>query len=159
MFEEPPEIGRLASRSIPAGENIHSGANKFACSGVNCELRENRPISGGSFLVTRAPTKLYPGLRRIIGAGRCDRARRAGRAVGDCIMSGQTYTRRAVIAAWGAVALVAAIGGDAALAQSGQAVRNTGSMSRPCAPTPATRPRPGSSKSCRGGSLTPWPGV
>ena len=39
-------------------------------------------------------------------------------------MSGQTYTRRAVIAAWGAVALVAAIGGDAALAQSGQAVRN-----------------------------------
>jgi hypothetical protein len=64
--------------------------------------------------------KLYPGPRRIIKAGRGDHARQAGRAIGDCVMSGQTYTRRAVIAACAALA----VAGHAALAQSGQPVRN-----------------------------------
>src|SRR5271169_5907006 len=42
-----------------------------------------------------------------------------GRAIGDCMMSGQTYTRRAVIAASAALAVA-----GHALAQSGQPVRN-----------------------------------
>ena len=45
-------------------------------------------------------------------------------AIGDCIMSTPEGTRGAAIAAFGAIALVAAIGGRAALAQSGQSVRN-----------------------------------
>src|SRR5271154_3737674 len=47
-----------------------------------------------------------------------------GTSIGDCIMSIPEGTRRGAIAAFGAVALVAAIGGRAALAQSGQPVRN-----------------------------------
>jgi hypothetical protein len=85
-------------------------------------IEKNRPEPGGSFLVTR-PAKLRPGLRRIIKAGRGDPPRRAG-AIGDCIMSIPEGTRRAAIATFGVVALSAAIGGRAALAQSGQAVRN-----------------------------------
>ena len=53
-------------------------------------------------------------------AGRGDPARRAGRAMGDCVMSGHSFTRRAAIAACAAFALA----GHAALSQSGREVRN-----------------------------------
>src|SRR5262249_15581153 len=43
-----------------------------------------------------------------------------GRAFGDCTMSGDSFTRRAVVAAGAAFA----VAGHAALAQSGQAVHN-----------------------------------
>jgi hypothetical protein len=55
-------------------------------------------------------------------AGHGDRARRAGRAIGDRIMSGQTFTRRAAIAACGAFVLVTAMGSGAAQAQSPLAI-------------------------------------
>jgi hypothetical protein len=88
---------------------------------VNCGREKNRPVSGGSFLVAR-PAKLWPRPRRIMKAGHGDRARRAGRAIGDRIMSGQTFTRRAAIAACGAFVLVTAMGSGAAQAQSPLAI-------------------------------------
>src|SRR6202034_2679683 len=84
---------------------------------VNCQGAKNCPGSGGSFLVTPAP--------RNFGRG-CGVSSRPGVAIvrvgrpviGDRIMSGQTLTRRAAITASGAFALVTAMPGRAALAQS-----------------------------------------
>jgi len=82
-------------------------------------IEENRPKPGGSFLVARAPRNFGRGCGV---SSRPDaailRVRRG--AIGDCIMSRQSFTRRAVIAACAAFALA----GHAALSQSGQPVRN-----------------------------------
>src|SRR6202050_5243875 len=88
---------------------------------VNYRRARNRPGSGGSFLVPRASRNLGQGCGVSSRPGAA--IIRVGRAVtGDRIMSGQTLTRRATIAACGALALVTLMRGGVALAQSRVAV-------------------------------------
>ena len=68
-------------------------------------------------------------------------------------MSGQTLTRRAVIAACGALA----VAGQAALAQSGQAVRNIRVDVAPLRANAGDPTATGSSRSFRAGSRRRWP--
>ena len=84
--------------------------------------RKNRPAIGRFFSCASRPLETLAEAAAIINAGLGARAGRAGRAIGDRIMAGQTLTRRVAIAACGAFALVTLMWGGVALAQSGLSV-------------------------------------